>query len=455
MLIVHEGLPGAGKTFEAVVKRLIPALQKGRKVYARINGLDHEKIAEAAGLDKATVDALLFEIPESRVMQWNEIAENDSLVILDEAQNFWPHGSARNMPQDQIKAIAEHRHRGLDVVLMCQVLQGAGGVHPVWVNRVDQKIVFEKLNARGKDSKYKWTAYKGLHNGTKIKFEQINKGTEGYDPKYFGTYASHQAATENTETYKDARTNVWNNPVLKRWLPLFGIALVVALWWLWHMFRGGGFEQSLNAGHKVESKTTVVSTPASSVAAVAAPASAVQVNVGQAQPPASKSDIVSPGQKQDAMADDYVASISQKWRPRLSGLVWATNKARLVVEWYDESNRVKERLSAAQLEEFGWGVSRSAYGDHVMLSKGGVHVAVTSWPMEDFGRVSERDNRALHEMAVGNGGGRFDAGDGYGAAGGVERVAANTSQDASGWAGYGGDGVIRHHKPVRSVLTSN
>ncbi|WP_353627661.1 zonular occludens toxin domain-containing protein [Ralstonia pseudosolanacearum] len=403
MLIVHEGLPGAGKTWEAVVKRLIPALQKGRKVYARINGLDHAKIAEVAGLQLDQVTQLLHEIPEGQVLQWNELVENDSLVILDEAQNFWPHGATRTMPSDQIKAVAEHRHRGLDIVLMCQVLQGAGGVHPVWVNRVDQKIVFEKLNARGKDDRYKWTAYKGLHNGTKIKFTQINKGTEGYDPKYFGTYASHQAATENMETYQDARTNVWNNPVLKRWLPLFGVALVVAVWYLWHALKGGGLEQSMSAGHKVETQTAVVSTPPTVTAQLVA--SGVQAGVAQAQPVAVKSEPVSGGQKQDAMADDYVASISQKWRPRLSGLAWAANRARLVVEWYDESNRVKERLSAAQLEEFGWGVARSAYGDHVILSKGGVHVAVTAWPIEEFGRVSDRDNQALHELAVGKSGG--------------------------------------------------
>ncbi|MCK4152116.1 zonular occludens toxin family protein [Ralstonia pseudosolanacearum] len=403
MLIVHEGLPGAGKTWEAVVKRLIPALQKGRKVYARINGLDHAKIAEVAGLQLDRVTQLLHEIPEGQVLQWNELVENDSLVILDEAQNFWPHGATRTMPPDQIKAVAEHRHRGLDIVLMCQVLQGAGGVHPVWVNRVDQKIVFEKLNARGKDDRYKWTAYKGLHNGTKIKFTQINKGTEGYDSKYFGTYASHQAATENTETYQDARTNVWNNPVLKRWLPLFGVALVVAVWYLWHALKGGGLEQSMSAGHKVETKTAVVSAPPTVAAQPVA--SGVQAGVSQAQPVAAKAEPVTGGQKQDAMADDYVASISQKWRPRLSGLAWAANRARLVVEWYDESNRVKERLSAAQLEEFGWGVARSAYGDHVILSKGGVHVAVTAWPIEEFGRVSDRDNQALHELAVGKSGG--------------------------------------------------
>ncbi|KHL05301.1 zonular occludens toxin domain-containing protein [Ralstonia sp. B265] len=448
MLIVHEGLPGAGKTWEAVVKRLIPALQKGRKVFARINGLDHEKIAEVAGLEVAQVNELLHEIPEAEVLRWNELVENDSLVILDEAQNFWPHGNSRAMGQNQIKAIAEHRHRGLDVVLMCQVLQGAGGVHPVWVNRVDQKIVFEKMNARGNDKKYKWTAYKGQHNGTKIKFTEINKGSEVYDPKYFGCYKSHQDDTSNTETYKDARTNVWNNPVLRKFAPAMLICAGVAVWYLWHAFKGGGLEKSLG-GHKVEKTVTVTSTPPAPTSA-----SGVQVSAAQPQPPAGKSAPVSEAQKQDAMADDYVATISQKWRPRLSGLVWGAKGARLVVEWYDESFRLKERFSAAQLEEFGWGVARSAYGEHIILSKGGVHIAVTSWPMESFGKVSEADSRAIASQSSGGvpGFGPSDWHRDEGVSAGGGSVVSRDS--GSDWPGYGADGLVKHAKPVRSILTS-
>ena len=46
MFIFHEGLPGSGKSFEAVVNQIIPALKKGRPVYAYINGLNHKKLAE-------------------------------------------------------------------------------------------------------------------------------------------------------------------------------------------------------------------------------------------------------------------------------------------------------------------------------------------------------------------------------------------------------------------------
>lgn len=45
MIIFHEGLPGSGKSYEALVKHIIPSLEKGRKVYARLNGFNYEKVS--------------------------------------------------------------------------------------------------------------------------------------------------------------------------------------------------------------------------------------------------------------------------------------------------------------------------------------------------------------------------------------------------------------------------
>jgi len=386
MFIFHEGLPRSGKSYEAMVKRIIPALQEGRKVFARLNGMDYDKIAQASGLPVERVRELLHHIPKEDVLRWGEIVENDSLVILDEMQNFWPHGSARSMDQKQIEMVAEHGHRGLDVVGMGQLLRGPGGVHANWVNRCDQKIVFEKQNARGADQKYRWTAYKGMLVKEKIQFVQVNTGVEKYDEKYFGTYATRVEGSKNAETYKDARTNIMNNPVFRKWLPLFAVVFVCALVFLVYMFKGGGLEKSLTKGGKPQDAphvtTTVTYTPASSVAAVQ-PVTPAAAPVGEGKPDA------------DAMASDYVSNISGKWRPRLSGMIYDKRRARLYVEWYDDSYRLKERLSAAQLEEMGWGVRLSAYGEHVMLTKSGVHIAVTSWPLEAFGKVSEEQNKAI------------------------------------------------------------
>lgn len=390
MFIFHEGLPRSGKSYEAMVKRIIPAIQKGRKVWARLNGMDFDKIAEVSELPVERVRELLHEIPKEKVLQWHLLVENDALVILDEMQNFWPHGT-RAFPQDQIEAISEHGHRGLDIVGMGQLLKGQGGVHANWVNRCDQKIVFEKQNARGKDDKYRWTAYKGQHVDGRIKFLKVNTGVVAYDKKYFGTYATRVEGAENAETYQDGRTNIMNNPFFRKWLPLFGLALVGAVVFIVYLFKGGGLEKGLTAGAKQSQPAHVVTT---TVTHTPAP------GVGAAPQPGVPSTAVGDGKPQpEAMAADYVAAISGKWRPRLSGLIYDKRRARLYVEWYDDAFRLKERLSAAQLEEMGWGVRQSAYGEHVILSKSGTVIAVTSWPLEAFGKVSEETNKGLAEAA--------------------------------------------------------
>ena len=439
MYIFHEGLPRSGKSYEAMVKRIIPALQKGRKVYARLNGINHEKVAEAAGMEVGRVRELLHEIPEAKVLLWHTIVENDSLVILDEMQNFWPE-SVRNLPQDQIKAIAEHGHRGLDIIGMGQILKGKGGVNANWVNRCDQKIVFEKQNAQGSDGKYRWTSYKGRIENGRIKFVKVSSGVEKYDPKYFGTYATRVEGSDNAETYKDDRTNVLKSTLFRVYMPLGFIAFLICCWYLWYLIKGGGMQKALvKDEHKVTTVTSTSSTLPTNVAPSQAQPTQQPSQAAAAQP-----------QKPDALADDYVASITAKWRPRLGGLIVGSNKARVMVEWYDEGYRVRERMSAAQLEEFGWLVVRSAYGEHVVLSKQGTHIAVTAWPMEPYAAVSNEQNREIRDAGRGV---EFGTPSG-GGDGGVVRVASSGSDDSVRWAGYGADGLIKHPKQVQSILSN-
>ncbi|WP_343549426.1 zonular occludens toxin domain-containing protein [Ralstonia sp.] len=386
MFIFHEGLPRSGKSYEAMAKRIIPALQKGRKVWARLNGMNYEKIADVAGLPVERVRELLHEIPEAKVLLWHTLVENDALVILDEMQNFWPE-SVRNIPLDQMKAITEHGHRGLDIIGMGQILKGKGGVNANWVNRCDQKICFEKQNAQGRDDHYRWTAYKGRLENGRMKFEKIDSGVQRYDEKYFGTYATRVEGALNAETYKDDRTNFMRSKLVRFYFPIAVVVGGFAFGYLWHLFKGGGMEKALLKKDPTTTTTTsTVTLPASSPVASAQPM----------QQPGQQTASVAP-QKADVMTDDYVSAITAKWRPRLSGLIARPGRARVVVEWYDEGFRVKERMSAAQLEEFGWAVVRSAYGEHVVLSKQGVHIAVTAWPMEPFAAVSQEQQRSIRE----------------------------------------------------------
>ena len=43
MLVFNEGVPRAGKSYDAVKNHILPTLKKGRRVFARLNGLHHER----------------------------------------------------------------------------------------------------------------------------------------------------------------------------------------------------------------------------------------------------------------------------------------------------------------------------------------------------------------------------------------------------------------------------
>ncbi|WP_247539177.1 zonular occludens toxin domain-containing protein [Ralstonia pseudosolanacearum] len=386
MFIFHEGLPGSGKSYEAMVRRIIPALQKGRKVYAYMYGLDHEKIAQVAELQVEQVRELLVQLNDDDLKTLNEVVAKDSLLVLDEMQNHWP-AETRNMPQWLIKFVSEHRQLGLDIIGMGQLLQGKGGVNALWVNRCDQKIVFEKLNVFGSSKKYRWTAYKGTHDGKRIRFNKVQGGSGKYEEKFFGTYQSYQDGADNTETYQDKRTNFLYSRTARLILigaVIIGIGVKYAVGVLG---KGGALEKSLTKQPQTTTTVTTVTVPASGVAAAAAPgagAGQVQPQSQPAPPSASRQGT------SEALANDYVMAMTDKFRPRLAGVGGSNRRGFAVIEWYDEAFRLKERLQARQLEEFGWAVVPSMYGDHVILVKGATRIAVTSWPMEPFGRASEK-----------------------------------------------------------------
>lgn len=236
MIIFHEGLPGSGKSYEALVKHIIPSLEKGRKVYARLNGFNYEKVSELTGKTVQELESLYTEITEEQVHTVYDIVENDSLLVLDELQNFFPSGRQK-LSDEMTRFIAEHRHRGMDIVCMGQAL---ADVHTTWKRRTERKISFLKLSMVGMDSKYKWEMYQGSINGVKgdVVFKKIKSGVEKYDSKYFGSYLSHQLTTDNTEVYSDDRVNLFKSKQFYFYLPVFICFLIFAIYYLTSFFNG-------------------------------------------------------------------------------------------------------------------------------------------------------------------------------------------------------------------------
>ncbi|MFM9928354.1 zonular occludens toxin domain-containing protein [Variovorax sp. H27-G14] len=178
-ILFYEGLPRAGKSYEAMATLIIPWLQKGREVVAYVEGLETEecqtRIAEVAGITLERVRELLFpltredmrpreEKKNGKVVQvdgaWIEKVRDNALHVFDETQTWWPNKLRATEALTQF--VSEHGHRGMTVLLMGQSLLD---LVALWRRRVDQKFTFLKLTALGSDKRYRVTVFKGQGNG--------------------------------------------------------------------------------------------------------------------------------------------------------------------------------------------------------------------------------------------------------------------------------------------------
>lgn len=382
-ILYFGGLPGAGKSYEAVSTQIAEMLKKGREVVAYIEGLESEecqaKLAEACELDLAEIKRLLFPLTRDdmkprTVMErgkekkidglWIDKTRDNAFHVFDEAQNWWPQKMAATHQLTEF--VSEHRHRGIDVLLMGQSWKD---VHVLWRRRIDQRMDFLKLTALGTDKRYRMTIYKGKGND---EYDKVGDKIGKYDARWFGTYKSHVAGDINTATYTDKRANF-----VRQWVVgSLPICIGLAVW--------GGYT-AWKFFHPPE--------PAKQVAA-AGPVKAAPPTVAMA--PASVQTEAPKGEvaKDSRSAQEvYFSDLTTKYRPRLAGLIEAKGRVDGVVEWVDGGARVFERLTLDQLRDLGTAVQLTR--GTVRLTLGGWSQLVTMWPTQAEGVVSQA---RLNEM---------------------------------------------------------
>lgn len=229
MIIFHEGLPRSGKSYEATKEHIVPALANGRRVYARINGLNYEKIAELAGITEERCRELLIHIEPEQVTEVYKFVQPDALIVLDELQNFFPN-VRQKLTDHQMRFIAEHGHHGLDILILGQSFND---IHSAWRRRTERKIMFLKLTAVGKENSYQWTAYQAIpQNDRDPRWNKAASGIKKYDKAFFGAYASHSSGVENKGAYSDGRFVIWNRKSLRYGLPAAIVLAGLAVWWV-------------------------------------------------------------------------------------------------------------------------------------------------------------------------------------------------------------------------------
>lgn len=379
MLVFNEGVPRAGKSYDAVKNHILPALKKGRPVYARLNGLDHAKIAEYLRLPEDRVRELLHVVETKDVVstfacvtdpdsgQWRVPDHlKDALCVIDEVHEFYVKSRAPMAPVSE-QFFALIGQNGGDVVIMTQWI---ARVHDAIRARIERKATFQKLTAVGMKGRYRVTHY---HSVGPMKFEQVGGKTEKYDPAIYPLYHGYAQGADNTEVYEEGGTNVWRAMALKG--ALFLAAGLVGAYFFVSFFTGG-------AAGMVEGSAAYGGAPSASpdVSVVLPPV--LQSPPAVAAPVAATSalDALSPTQR-------YVADLAAKARPRLAARMEFDGAEVGIVEWIDSSNNEVESLNFRQIAQMGYRIASNNFG--AVLTAVNHTIVVTQWPREPKRRESE------------------------------------------------------------------
>lgn len=363
MIIFHEGLPRSGKSYEAVVSRIIPALKSGRKVFSNVKGLNHPQFAQLLGIPEDEVRRLLIQLDGSHIPEIYDHVENDCLLVVDELQNFFPSDRAP-LTKKMSEFVTEHGHLGIDIIVMGQDHRDC---HALWKRRIDQLITFVKRDAVGRPNEYTWATFKQSSN----KFVKLRSGAGKYEPQYFGLYKSHEDDVDNKATYNDDRSNIFKSKAFTLYLPLFLCIVGYAIYWLFGLFTGK------SSMVKVAKPVAPISAPAPSFDATS------RSSFAKNDAPAKHDiDVKQPPPPELHTPEQFLQNNLEKYRPRLVGLIENKDHTKMVawVEFVDESNRVYERFNIPQLKAFGYDVQRKEYG--LLLIRDNNQYVVTQFPID-------------------------------------------------------------------------
>lgn len=355
MLIFNEGVPGSGKSYDAVKTHVLTALAEGRAVHARINGLNFDAIAAHLKMDAEKVRELLHVLEPEDIAKLPETDIRDSLILIDEAHDFYP-SSRQPMNPATLRFFAEHRHKGVDIVLMSQFYKQ---VHKDIRVRLERKYVFQKLSAIGMSGSY---TVRQMATTEPDKWQQVDLQTRKYDPAIYPLYKSVQPGTKNVANYTAGATTAWRK-VIQYSFVMVPLA-AFALWFLWGFFTGDVkiVEQKKQPG----------------VNAAQAASGNLPAKPGLTAAPTAKPKGVDTAGMPPPVA--YLFEISAVARPRLSGLmVPESGRPAGVVEFHEGQGAIMERLTFKQLVAMGFKVQLYDYG--VKLTHGESSMIATNWPI--------------------------------------------------------------------------
>jgi zona occludens toxin (predicted ATPase) len=210
MIVLFEGFPGSGKSYDAV-RKILSNLKKGRRVVTNIDGIDQEHqqaaIQHYLDLDDFEISDRLIFLKSYQVLCFWDYVQPGDIIVIDEAQNFfnardWQKESNRNFG----KWASEHRHNGNDLFL---ITPNQGRIDSSVRELVEWYYRYKKLNMFGSlvQKGYMRFAFYGQDA------EPIGKKMCRYDTSVFRCYKSFfESDLKEHSTMKHA--NILKNPLI-------------------------------------------------------------------------------------------------------------------------------------------------------------------------------------------------------------------------------------------------
>ena len=210
-----EGVPGSGKSYYAVSERFLSWVRANRKVYIYVDGIFLDRLGAFEG---RTVEEL-----QKQIIVWNtpdEVragllqVESGAAVIIDEAQTIFR--SKEKVEPELLRMLETHRHKGIDIVMMCQ----QHGQMTLGVLRlVEVTTKFRRLDRFGLKGRYQ-AAVRGNPEETEV----IRMFTGKYASGVYAYYSSYSQSA--------IRESARGGSILKSPTVLIGIVgLVGAVAW--------------------------------------------------------------------------------------------------------------------------------------------------------------------------------------------------------------------------------
>ena len=214
MIELFEGVPGSGKSYYAVSERLLKWVRAGRRVYVYVDGFYLDRLAHFEGVALADL--------EKQITLWHSVeevrsglltVEPGSAVFIDEVQTAFR--SREKVDPEVLRWLETHRHRGVDVVLMCQQF----GQLTLGVNRlIESTTKFRRLDRFGLKNRYQAQV-----RGNPEETEVIRMFTGKYSSKVYAYYSSYASGA--------IRETARGGSILKSPMIMIGlVGLVLSVW---------------------------------------------------------------------------------------------------------------------------------------------------------------------------------------------------------------------------------